>query len=248
LTLLAENAGLLEHGINARNSMETLRDRLGDLMQMQRELASAVRMEDTFRKPPQLIAGIDIAFLGDEAVTACVVASYPSMTEFEVQFFSSRLDFPYIPTFLAFREGPAIREVMGRLSAQVDVFLLNAQGIAHPRRCGCASQVGVETGKPTIGVTQNRLCGKSDREPLVEGDAVALTADGEQVGWILMSHVASKPIYVSPGHLVSLSSSLDLAKGCLRGHRLPEPLQMAHALANRKRTRLRSERSGPVFR
>lgn len=228
--------------------METLRDRLEDLMQMQRELARAVRLEDAFAKPPQLVAGIDTAFLGDEAVTACVVANYPSMTECEVQSLLSRLDSPYIPTFLAFREGPAIEDVMERLSANVDVFLLNAQGIAHPRRCGCATQVGVETGKSTIGVTQNRLYGKSDREPSVEGDAVALTADGEQVGWILMSHAASKPIYVSPGHLVSLSSSLDLVKGCLRGHRLPEPLQMAHALANRERTRLSHERSGPLFR
>jgi len=248
LILSIVNAGLLEHGINARNNVETLRGQLEDFMQIQRELASTVRLEDTFRKPPQLVAGIDTAFLGNEAVTACVVASYPSLTEFEVQFLSSRLDFPYIPTFLAFREGPAIRKVMGRLSAQVDVFLLNAQGIAHPRRCGCASQVGVETGKPTIGVTQNRLYGKSDREPLLEGDAVALTANGEQVGWILMSRAGSKPIYVSPGHLISLSSSLDLVKGCLSGHRLPEPLQMAHALANMGRTRLRNERSGPVFR
>ena len=127
------NAGLLEHEIKARNSMDTLRGRLETLKQMQRELASAVRLEDTFRKPPQLVAGVDIAFLGDEAVTACIIVSYPSMTEVEVQFFTSRLDFPYIPTFLVYREGPAIRKVMGRLSAQVDVFLLSAQGIAHPR-------------------------------------------------------------------------------------------------------------------
>jgi len=106
----------------------------------------------------------------------------------------------------------------------------------------------VETEIPTIGVTQNRLYGRSDRVPLLEGDAVALTVDGKQVGWILISRVDSKLIYVSPGHLVSLSTSLDLVKGCLRGHELPEPLQMAHALANRERTRLTSERGGPVFR
>ena len=221
---------------------------LNELAQVQMQVAKSVVQSDCLGKL-ESIAGCDISFVeGDMAYAACAVLSYGDLELLKKKIIRIKLKFPYIPTFLAFREGPAIKDVMERLSANVDVFLLNAQGIAHPRRCGCATQVGVETGKSTIGVTQNRLYGKSDREPSVEGDAVALTADGEQVGWILMSHAASKPIYVSPGHLVSLSSSLDLVKGCLRGHRLPEPLQMAHALANRERTRLRSERSGPVFR
>ncbi len=224
-----------------------MRERLEDLVQMQRALAGTVCLKDAFIGP-KLVAGIDTAFFGDQAVTACVAVGYPSMVEQEAQFLSSRPEFPYVSTFLAFREGPAIKEVMGRLSAQVDVFLLNAHGIAHPRRCGCASQVGVETKKPTIGVTQNRLCGEFEREPLEEGDAVSLLANGEQVGWVLMSRAASKPIYVSPGHLVSLSSALEVVRGCLNGHKFPKPLQMAHVLANRERARIRCERSSPLFR
>lgn len=172
-----------------------------------------------------------------------MVAEYASMTQVEVEYSTSHLDFPYIPTFLAFREGAAIKQVVRRLSAQVDVFLLNAQGIAHPRRCGCASHLGVEIGKPTIGITQSLLYGEFLEEPSQQGDAVALTAEGEQVGWVLKPCEGSKPIYISPGHLVTTSTSLGLVKECLRGHRLPEPLQMAHVLANRERTRLKSERS-----
>ena len=226
--------------------MEASRSRLEDLTDIQREVAGRVRLEDAFRMPPKLVAGVDLAFLGDDAVAACVVVSYASMMEVETQSSASHLDFPYVPAFLAFREGPAIEQVMGRLRAHVDVFLLNAQGIAHPRRCGCASQVGVETGKPTIGITQNRLYGEFIREPLQEGDAVALTADGEQVGWVLRSHLGSKPIYISPGHLINLQTSLNLVKGCLRGHRLPEPLRMAHTIANLERARLKGGRNGHV--
>ena len=191
--------------------MEASRSRLEDLADIQREVAGRVRLENAFRMPPQLVAGVDLAFLGDDAVAACVVVSYASMMEVEAQSSASHLDFPYVPTFLAFREGPAIEQVMGRLRAQVDVFLLNAQGIAHPRRCGCASQVGVETGKPTIGVTENRLYGEFISEPSQEGDACC-TNSGRRAG-----RLGSK---VAPGFEADLHLSWtscqppDLAESC----------------------------------
>ncbi|MEM2922341.1 MAG: endonuclease V, partial [Candidatus Bathyarchaeia archaeon] len=201
-----------------------------------------------FNTPPKTVAGVDSAFIKDKVITACIAMDYYSMRLTEAQIVIAETDFPYIQTFLAFREAACIIEAIKKLETHVNVFLINSHGIAHPRRCGCASHVGVEIGKPTIGVASSRLYGDFAKMPSKEGEAVPLTAEGQQIGWVLRTRESSKPIYISPGHLVSLTTSLNVVKGCLKDHRLPEPLFTAHILANMEKNRLIREGSGHVSR
>ncbi len=216
---------------------------LENLRRIQRETAGKIVVEDLFRSPIEAVGGVDLAFFGDNGVAVCVAMDYPPTKIIETQTFVTPLGFPYIPTFLTFREGPLMVEVMSSLRTKVNVFLINGQGIAHPLGCGLASHVGVESDKPTIGVTANRLVGEYHGEPRNEGEAVLLTYNGERVGWVLKSRLSSKPIFVSPGHRVSLDSSLRIVKTCLLAHRLPEPLQMAHVAANEEKRRFAATRT-----
>lgn len=224
---------------------ENLKRNLEGLRRIQRETAGKVVIEDQFESPLESVAGVDLAFFEDDGVAACVAMDYPPTKVIETQTLVMPLDFPYIPTFLTFREGPLMIKVISSLRTRVSIFLINGQGIAHPLRCGLASHVGVEIGKPTIGVTASRLVGEYDHEPEKEGEAVFLIYDRERVGWVVKSRSGSKPIFVSPGHRVGLDSSLGIVKACLLGHKLPEPLHMAHVAANRERRKLDITRTWP---
>jgi len=222
-----------------------LNRRLEELMRIQEEAASRVVVEDQFESPIEVVAGVDLAFSGNDGIAACVAMNHLPTKVIEVKILVMPLEFPYIPTFLTFREGPPILRIMSSLRTKVDVFLINGQGIAHPLRCGLASHVGVESGNPTIGVTTSRLVGEYDHEPRNEGEAVPLRSDGERVGWVLKSRSGSRPIFVSPGHRVGLDSSLRIVRACLLGHKLPEPLRLAHVAANREKRKLQATKTGP---
>jgi deoxyribonuclease V len=216
----------------------SLERRLDDLRRIQRDIATKVILEDKFVSPLKTVAGVDLAFLGKQGVVAGVVMDYPPTKVIESKTLVMPLTFPYIPTFLFFREGPLIIKVMSSLESKVSVFLINGQGIAHPLRCGIASHLGVDSSKPTIGVTSNCLVGEYDHEPEDEGEAVPLIYQVGTVGWVLKSCSVSKPIFISPGHQVGLDSSLQIVKACLAGYRLPVPIQMAHLTANSEKRRL----------
>lgn len=215
-----------------------MNERTDVLRETQRELSLRVVAEDVFRKPIAKISGVDLAFAKEEAVIACVTARFPSLEPVEERTLVVELEFPYVPTLLCFREGPAIVKMICARRIEADVFLINSHGIAHPLFCGCASYVGVMTGKPTVGVASSNLCGEYDREPEEVGEAVAVCYEGRAVGWILKSKAETKPIFISPGHMVGVDSSLKIVRECLRDHRLPEPLQLAHNLANREKRAL----------
>jgi deoxyribonuclease V len=211
---------------------------LSELRRIQRETAKKVVLEDRFEQPITSVAGVDLAFINETGIAACVATDYPPRKILEVQTAAIPVNFPYVPTFLTFREGPPILRAISSTKTRVNIFLINGQGLAHPLRCGLASHLGVESGHPTIGVTKNRLIGEYAHVPEGGRDAVPLTSEGEQVGWVLRSRKGSKPIFVSPGHMVSLHSSLAIVSACLAGHRLPEPIRMAHEAANYEKRRL----------
>jgi deoxyribonuclease V len=144
--------------------------------------------------------------------------------------------FPYIPTFLSFREGPAIMSAFEKLKNRPDILMVDGAGINHPRRAGIATHIGVALDVPTIGITKKLLCG-SGEEPVDTGEAAPLIFEGRQVGWLLRSIKRSRAIIVAPGHRVSLESSLSIVRSCLRGHKLPEPAKLAHLYANEEKKR-----------
>ncbi|MDQ1281301.1 MAG: deoxyribonuclease [Thermoproteota archaeon] len=215
-----------------------LEERIDVLRKIQIALSLEIVNEDLFKKPLTKISGVDLAFTRQEAIIASVIVSYPSLDDLEVKTLVTELNFPYVPTLLCFREGPAIVKMINSLRSKVDVFMINSHGIAHPFICGCASYVGVLTQKPTIGVASSNLCSKYDYKPQEEGKALPVYYEGRTVGWILKSKAKSRPIFVSPGHLVGLDSSLRITKECLRDHKLPEPLFRAHRLANEEKNRI----------
>ena len=210
---------------------------LDTLRTIQRTLSRKVIVRDAFRKPVTWIAGIDLAFAGELAITACVITSLPPTKTLVQKTLRRKLDFPYVTTFMSFREGPPIIDIINTLETKAGLFLINAHGLAHPRYYGCASHVGVLTGVATIGVATRNLCGVYDCVPQEVGEAVAIYCNGRQAGWVLQSKEGCRPIFVSPGHKIGLDSSLKIVKACLIDHKLPEPLWLAHRLANDEKRR-----------
>jgi deoxyribonuclease V len=210
---------------------------LDTLRTIQRTLSRKVITRDTFKKPVTRIAGIDLAFAGELAITACVITSLPPTKTLLQKTLRRKLDFPYVTTFMSFREGPPIIDIINTLKTKADLFLINAHGYAHPRYYGCASHVGVLTGVVTIGVATRNLCGVYDCVPQEVGETVAVYCNDRQVGWVLQSKEGCRPIFVSPGHKIGLDSSLKIVKECLIDHKLPEPLWLAHRLANDEKRR-----------
>jgi deoxyribonuclease V len=204
---------------------------------IQTTLSRRLILKDRFKTPIKRIGGVDLAFKDDRAVAACVILDYENMEVLEEKSITVALDFSYRPGFLWFREGPPMLKVINSLDIEPEIFMINAHGTAHPRRFGSASHVGVQLGKPTIGVAGSRLYGHSERLPTEVGEAEPLCADGDVLGWAIKPSIG-KPIYASPGHMVSLNSTSKITIDCLREHRFPEPLHLADKLANYRKKEL----------
>ena len=173
------------------------------------------------------------AILGVGAIT---VVDYDSLELLEAQVATCEVKMPYIPTLLSFREIPPAVAGIRKLRVQPDVFLVDAQGLAHPYRCGFACHLGLVIGKPTIGAAKSRLIG----EPVKVGEREFLMDKGEVIGEVVTTEQGSKPVYVSIGHMVSLETAVKIVKHCSK-ERIPEPLLQAHKLATKERIRLAAE-------
>jgi len=203
------------------------------LEHVQLKLASKLVLEDRLRWPPELVAGLDVAFRGDEAVAACVLLSFPELQALEISVARTRLRFPYVPGFLSFREVPVMLKALRGLGRRPDVVLVDAQGIAHPRRCGAATHLGLVAHLPSVGVAKRRLVGHYHFEPRRPDTWAPLYHEGELAGFVYLSKARCKPIFISPGHMVSFTTALEFVRSCVRGHKLPEPTRLAHLEAGR---------------
>ena len=182
---------------------------------------------------PSLVAGIDIAAPDAQGIArgAIVILRYPELSIVEVEIAQGKLTLPYIPGLLSFRETPLILAACVKLNNIPDLILIDGQGIAHPRRLGLASHVGLFLDLPTIGCAKSILCGQ--HQPLGEdtGSHAGLLDNGELIGAALRTKSGVRPIYVSVGHKIGLTSALQLVMKCCRGYRLPEPTRLAHLAA-----------------
>lgn len=199
-----------------------------ELARLQIQMAKKVILRDGFSKLDR-VAGVDVAYLGDKSYAAAVVLDFRDMSLLEVKNEIMKVSFPYIPGYLSFREADPMKAAVSALELDHDVLLVNGHGIAHPRGLGIAAHIGVELGIPTVGVAKGLLCG----EVSSEGDKEILPVlyEGRTVGYRLLGSKNRRPVYVSPGNLVSLKSSLEIVKACMRRHALPEPLYLAHRSA-----------------
>jgi deoxyribonuclease V len=200
---------------------------------LQRELAGQLILQNELDSP-QLIAGTDISAPDQEGIAtgAVVVLNFPELSLVETQLVRNKVEFPYIPGLLSFREAPLVLEACEKLIHSPDLFLIDGQGIAHPRRFGLASHLGILLNTPAIGCAKSRLWGK--HEPVAEepGSFSYLKDGPEVIGAVLRTKERTKPIYVSIGYKVDLETAIKWVLNCCRGYRIPEPTRLAHLAAS----------------
>jgi len=201
-------------------------------LDMQRRLAAQVSRSSEVATS-HFIAGVDIAVGRAQgmATGAVVVLSYPELRLVETKVVNGRLDFPYIPGLLSFRESPLTLAACERLSITPDLVLVDGQGIAHPRRMGLASHLGLFLDTPTIGCAKSLLCGRHEVPGEKPGSYAEVVDEGETVGVALRTKLGAKPVYVSIGHKVDLQTAIYWVLECCRGYRIPEPTRLAHLAA-----------------
>lgn len=208
---------------------------------LQRELARRVERRDRL-DPVKHIAGVDIGFEEQGTITRAAVvvlawspedpSSGPTLVERVVHREPTR--WPYIPGLLSFREVPAALGAFARLTLRPQLVMVDGQGIAHPRRLGVASHLGLWLDLPTIGVAKSRLCGRHQEVGPARGDWTPLRDGDEPLGVVLRSRAGVKPIYVSPGHRLGVESAREWVMRCLGKTKLPEPTRLADRLASRR--------------
>ena len=201
---------------------------------LQQELAPQVSLVDAIDPVAVRIAvGVDNGYVktdaGYVAYAAAVAVALPDLEVLEVAYGSAPVTFPYIPGFLTFREAPAILASLQMLQAEPDVVLFDGQGYAHPRRFGLASHMGVVLGRPAIGCAKSRLVGEF-AEPADEiGAWSPLVAGDETVGAALRTRPDHDPLFVSPGHMISVETAVEVVLSCCRDATfLPVPTGVAH--------------------
>lgn len=179
------------------------------------------------------VAGVDVGFhrASNTGKAAAVVLELPDLTMCDSATVSAELKFPYVPGLLSFREVPLILAAMEQLQIEPDLIICDGQGIAHPRRFGVACHLGLLTDIATIGAAKTRLVGSHDPVPEEKGAWTSLVHGGQVVGAVLRSREKVKPIFVSPGHRVSLETAVELVMACVTRYRLPETTRQAHKLS-----------------
>ncbi len=182
------------------------------------------------------IAGVDAGFEDGGRTTraAIVVMSWPGLEVVEQTVARVPTAFPYVPGLLSFRELPSVLAAFGQLGARPDLALCDGQGIAHPRRFGIACHLGILLDLPAIGVGKSRLIGTFEPPGAGKGEFTDLVDGDERIGAVVRTRDNVKPLFVSPGHRVSLQTAVDWVLKCAVRYRLPEPVRLADKLASRR--------------
>ncbi len=202
-----------------------------EAIEIQRRLASQVRFM-AMKKKPTIVTGLDCAFSkdGKRIFAAAVVIDTSDFSIIETTTASRKVVFPYIPGLLSFRETPACIDAIEKLKTTPDVFIIDGQGIAHPRRLGIASHIGLLIDKPTIGCAKSRLIGTFKEPGCKKGSHNPLMDSGEEIGAVLRTRTDVRPVYVSVGHKCTLDDAISIVLDCTTKFRLPEPSRLAHQL------------------
>ncbi len=188
------------------------------------------------KRQPKLIAGADVSMnlYSNVLYAGFIVLSYPDLRVIDHSVVKTTTAFPYIPGLLSFREIPALLKAWNKLKTKPDLVVVDGVGIAHPRRIGIASHLGVLIDKPTIGCAKSVLTG-TYKEPAKEAGSLSYLFDPknkEIIGAALRTKKNVKPVFISTGHNIALDDSLTVIQAVTRGYRLPEPTRLAHLAVN----------------
>jgi deoxyribonuclease V len=182
----------------------------------------------------EFVAGADISYnkFSDMIYAGIVVLRLPALEVVTTAGVVTTTKFPYVSGLLSFRETPPLLEAWEKLTVRPDVLMLDGQGIAHPRRFGIGSHVGLILNLPTIGCAKTLLIGKYE-EPLEQaGNWSPLKHKDEAIGAALRTKHHVNPVYISPGHWADIPTAIALAMQCVNGYRIPEPTRLAHLFVN----------------
>lgn len=202
----------------------------------QRRLATRVVIPTERAPAPRTVVGLDVSYArgSDRIVAAAVVVDVATGATVEEAVVEGVVTFPYVPGLLAFREVPILLAVLERLAVAPDLLLCDGQGIAHPRRCGLASHLGVVVGQPSVGSAKNHFVGEHAEPGPLRGDRGPLVDGGETVGEVVRTQDRTRPVYVSPGHLVGVAQATDIVLGVTGRYRVPDPIRRADQLSRRR--------------
>ncbi|MDJ0620402.1 MAG: deoxyribonuclease V [Calothrix sp. MO_192.B10] len=209
---------------------------LEEAIAIQEQLRKEAIAEDKIAVPIKYVAGVDVGFEADGAISRAVVAvlSFPDLRVQETSIVRRPTSFPYIPGFLSFREIPAVLDALEKIQTIPDIILCDGQGIAHPRRFGVACHLGVIVDIPTIGVAKSWLLGEYEAVPEPRGSWQHMIHENETIGAVLRTQTGVKPLYVSSGHKISLHTAIEYVLQCAPKYRLPETTRVADRLSKRK--------------
>lgn len=194
-------------------------------VRIQARLAARVSLSPASRV--RRVLGLDCAFAGERALAVGVVWDMEAQQVLEVRGATAPLTFPYVPGLLSFRETPVLLRVLRKVRHDVDALMCDGQGVAHPRRFGLASHLGVVADLPCVGAAKSLLVGEHAAVPSHRGAAVPLLHRGERVGTVVRTRTNVKPIYASPGHRVDYCQAAHLTLHSATGYRIPEPTRLA---------------------
>ena len=187
----------------------------------------------------KIVAGVDVAYHKKPPTGFCAISlfSYPDMKHMKTYTELDIIGYPYIPGLLSYREGDLILATIRKVEEEVDVFLLDGNGIAHPRGIGLASHIGLLVDKPTIGVAKSMLLGEY-KEPASAKGAQSEWKDeqGNVMGSVLRTREDTNPVFVSPGHKIGIKKASEITLNCTTDYRIPEPLRKADQEAERYKT------------
>ena len=207
--------------------------------QLQNELRTQVIQTDQFGTI-NTVAGVDIGLKKDTAIASVIVLSFPELQVVDSVVTQCPVRFPYIPGLLSFREIPPLLTAFDQLQTIPDLVMVDGQGIAHPRRFGLASHLGLILDKPTIGCAKSRLWGRYEEPDAEQGAYTYLTDKEAVIGAAVRTRANVRVVYVSIGHRISLDSARTWTLACCRGYRLPETTRYAHNAASGKTLRIRT--------
>ncbi len=202
---------------------------IAQALELQRSLAGRIIRGQALSQP-RLIAGLDVSFnRKHEALAVAVVLDYPDLKVVETVKVKGKVDFPYVPGLLSFREVPLTLKACEQIKSEPDLVMVDGQGIAHPRRMGLASHLGLFLNLPTIGCAKSHLYGEFQDPGLEYGQSSRIIGDkGDTVGAVVRTRTGVKPLFISIGHKIDLSTAVIWVLQCCRGYRVPEPTRLAH--------------------
>jgi deoxyribonuclease V len=203
-----------------------------EAIQIQEALKERIILKENFSRI-RTMGGGDVAYSESEnsLFGAIAVLSYPDMGIVDIATTETKVSFPYVPTLLSFREGPVLIRIFQNLKIKPDVMIYDGQGIAHPRGMGLASHMGLWFDIPSIGCAKTPLLRKFISPGPSKGSFGWIRREGKKVGAVLRTRENVKPLFVSPGHRIDLSTSIRLVLASCRGFRIPEPLRKAHQIS-----------------